>query len=123
MMSYFINSKYYIKLEESKKLELKELILSRSVEIGSRIIDLEELTKPISPDKGLGRLTRLEALQDKNVNEAALERLRDEQVRLQNALANIYLPSFGICQSCGNEISFDRLEVLPGSTMCTGCAI
>jgi DnaK suppressor protein len=123
MMSYFINSKYYIKLEESKKLELKELILSRSVEIGSRIIDLEELTKPISPDKGLGRLTRLEALQDKNVNEAALERLRDEQVRLQNALTNIYLPSFGICQACGNEISFDRLEVLPGSTMCTGCAL
>ena len=42
---------------------------------------------------------------------------------LQNALTNIYLPSFGICQACGNEISFDRLEVLPGSTMCTGCAL
>ena len=99
-------------MEESKKIEIKEKILQRSVEIGSRIVDLEEITKPISPDKGLGRLTRLEALQDKNVNEAALERLRDEQVRLQNALANIYLPSFGVCQGCGNEISFDRLEVL-----------
>ena len=51
-------------MEESKKLELREKILERSVEVGSRIIDLEELTKPISPDKGLGRLTRLEALQD-----------------------------------------------------------
>ena len=110
-------------MEESKKIEIKEKILQRSVEIGSRIVDLEEITKPISPDKGLGRLTRLEALQDKNVNDAALERLRDEQVRLQNALANIYLPSFGVCQGCGNEISFDRLEVLPGSTMCTVCAV
>ena len=54
-------------MEESKKLELREKILERSVEVGSRIIDLEELTKPISPDKGLGRLTRLEALQDKTV--------------------------------------------------------
>lgn len=55
-------------MEESKKMEIKERILQRSVEIGSRIVDLEEITKPISPDKGLGRLTRLEALQDKNVN-------------------------------------------------------
>ena len=84
-------------MEESKKLELKEKILERSIEVGSRILDLEELTKPISPDKGLGRLTRLEALQDKNVNQAALERLKDEQIRLQNALANILLPSFGVC--------------------------
>lgn len=109
-------------MEESKKLELREKILERSVEVGSRIIDLEELTKPISPDKGLGRLTRLEALQDKNVNEAALERLRDEEVRLQNALVKISLPTFGICQGCNNEINFDRLEALPGSTLCTNCA-
>ena len=31
-------------MEESKKLELREKILERSVEVGSRIIDLEELT-------------------------------------------------------------------------------
>ena len=53
-------------------------------------------TKPISPDKGLGRLTRLEAMQDKSVNEAALERLKDEEIKLQNALTKIlarYHPS------------------------------
>ena len=64
----------------------------------------------------------LKALQDKNINEAALERLRDEEVRLQNALVNISLPTFGICQGCNNEINFDRLEALPGSTLCTDCA-
>ena len=109
-------------MEESKKLELKEKILERSIEVGSRILDLEELTKPISPDKGLGRLTRLEALQDKNVNQAALERLKDEQIRLQTALANILLPSFGVCQGCNNDINFERLEAMPASTLCTECA-
>ena len=109
-------------MEESKKLELKEKILERSIEVGSRILDLEELTKPISPDKGLGRLTRLEALQDKNVNQAALERLKDEEIRLHNALANILLPSFGVCQGCNNDINFERLEAMPASTLCTECA-
>ena len=73
-------------MDLQKKALLRERILDRSVEIGIRIADLEESTKPISPDKGLGRLTRLEAMQDKSVNEAALERLKDEEVKLQNAL-------------------------------------
>ncbi|MDB4721624.1 TraR/DksA C4-type zinc finger protein [Verrucomicrobiales bacterium] len=109
-------------MDSQKKALLRERILERSVEIGMRIADLEESTKPISPDKGLGRLTRLEAMQDKSVNEAALERLRDEDVRLQNALTKILMADFGICQGCGNEINFDRLEALPGSTLCTECA-
>jgi|TARA_B110000116_G_C16792157_1_gene564421 DnaK suppressor protein len=111
-----------IGMDSQKKTLLRERILERSVEIGIRIADLGESTKPIPPDKGLGRLTRLEAMQDKSVNEAALERLKDEEVRLQNALTNISMPNFGICQGCGNEINFDRLEALPGSTHCTACA-
>lgn len=107
--------------EEEKEL-LRERILDRSVEVEVRISNLEELTKPIAPDKGLGRLTRLEAMQDKSVNEAALERLRDEHTRLQNALTNIMRSDFGVCQGCGNAIAFERLEALPGSTLCTNCA-
>ena len=109
-------------MDSQQKELLRDRIPDRSVEIGIRITDLEESTKPISPDKGLGRLTRLEAMQDKSVNEAALERLRDEEVKLQNALTKLLMPDFGICQGCGNEINFDRVEALPGSTHCTECA-
>ncbi len=121
-MLYCVALYIIILMDSQKKSVLRERILERSVEIGMRIADLEESTKPISPDKGLGRLTRLEAMQDKSVNEAALERLKDEEVKLQNALTKILMPDFGICQGCGNEINFDRLEALPGSTHCTPCA-
>jgi DnaK suppressor protein len=109
-------------MTESQRDALRERILDRQVELQMRIADLEESTKPISPDKGLGRLTRLEAMQDKSVGEAALERLRDERMGLQNALINIMSPSFGTCANCGEGIAFERLEVLPGSTLCAKCA-
>ena len=109
-------------MTEDQRSTLRERILDRQVEVEMRIADLEEATKPIPPDKGLGRLTRLEAMQDKSVNEAALERLRDEQTGLHNALVNITRSDFGECQNCKAEIAFERLEVLPGSSLCAKCA-
>ena len=109
-------------MTEKEKTELRDRILERSVEVEMRIEQLRDSTQPISPDKGLGRLTRLEAMQDKGVNEAALERLRDESARLHNALVNIMSPGFGNCQNCGQEISIERLQALPASTLCMECA-
>jgi DnaK suppressor protein len=109
-------------MTEEQRNALRGAILDRKVEVDMRIADLEEITKPISPDKGLGRLTRLEAMQDKSVNEAALERMRDEQVALHNALLNIASPDFGSCENCRQPIAFERLEALPASTLCAKCA-
>ena len=81
-------------MDSQQKELLRDRILDRSVEIGIRITDLEESTKPISPDKGLGRLTRLEAMQDKSVNEAALERLRDDDLKLQNAMTKLLMNEY-----------------------------
>jgi len=30
---------------------------------------------------------------------------------------------FGVCQQCGREIGFERLEVIPYATLCTECQI
>ncbi|MFP6873396.1 MAG: TraR/DksA C4-type zinc finger protein [Verrucomicrobiales bacterium] len=109
-------------MNDEQKNTLRDRILDRSVEVEMRIEQLREATLPISPDKGLGRLTRLEVMQDKSVNEAALERLRDESVRLHNALVNIMRPDFGNCQNCGQQIAIERLQALPASTLCMECA-
>jgi DnaK suppressor protein len=109
-------------MNDEQKNTLRDRILDRSAEVEIRIDQLREATLPISPDKGLGRLTRLEAMQDKSVNEAALDRLRDESSRLHNALVNIMRPDFGNCQNCGQQIAIERLQALPASTLCIECA-
>ena len=104
------------------KDQLKEQILDQLVETKSRIADLEEITKPIAPDQALGRLTRLDGMLDKSVNEAALVRLREDQVRLQNAMVNIGRPDFGLCKNCLEPIPMARMEAMPQSTLCIACA-
>ena len=101
---------------------LKDRIVDQMVEVKERIADVEDVTKPIAPDQALGRLTRLDGMLDKGVNEAALARLRDDLVALQNAMINIAKPEFGRCKNCGTWISMERLEALPGSTLCIRCA-
>ena len=105
-----------------QKEQLKGRIIDQMVETKSRIADLEEVTKPIAPDQALGRLTRLDGMLDKSVNEAALVRLKDDLVRLQNAMVNISKPGYGLCQNCQQPIPMARLEAMPQSTLCTGCA-
>ena len=52
-------------------------------------------------------------------------RLRDRERKLiskiQEALERIDDGTFGICEECGEEIGFKRLEVRPVTTLCIDC--
>jgi DnaK suppressor protein len=42
--------------------------------------------------------------------------------KANRALARIDAGTYGICESCGNSIPVERLDVLPYSTVCVTCA-
>lgn len=52
-------------------------------------------------------------------------RIRDRERKLRNkieeALARIEAGTFGICEDCGEEISFARLDARPVTTLCINC--
>jgi DnaK suppressor protein len=52
-------------------------------------------------------------------------RIRDRERKLRNkiedALARIEDGTFGICEVCGDEIGFARLEARPVTTLCINC--
>ena len=55
--------------------EIKEVALKISKEILKTekiIADYKELSKPISPDDAIGRVSRMDAINNKSVTEAAL---------------------------------------------------
>lgn len=47
----------------------------------------------------------------------------DELKKVENALLAIQDGSYGICEKCGNEIPYNRLEALPYTTVCIEHAI
>ncbi len=52
-------------------------------------------------------------------------RIRDRESKLilkvKKALARLETGTFGICEGCGEDISFDRLKARPVTTQCIDC--
>ena len=86
------------------------------------ITALEQLTKPIAPDNAIGRLSRMEAMNSKSINEAALTTARQKLGRLKFALTNLDSDDFGICMECGDPIPMARILAMPESAHCVNCA-
>lgn len=105
-----------------EKQNIKEKIENDIVLLKEQIIDLEEKVKPIAPDCGLGRLTRLEAMGEQHVNNKVLDVSRTRLTRLNNALQRIDKPMFGICIACEENIGAGRMSIRPESVRCVACA-
>lgn len=108
-------------LDKAAKDKLKTIIESKLKIAEDDIIELEELCKPISPENAIGRISRMDAINNKSVNEASLRQTKEKMIRLKVALTAIDKPSYGICLSCERQIEYGRLLLLPESTKCKNC--
>lgn len=97
---------------------MEEAIEAQKVLIAS----LAETSKPVAPDNAIGRLSRMEALNDRAVSEASLNAARHKLSRLETALGKVDQPDFGICVGCENPIPSDRIVLMPEATRCVPCA-
>ena len=109
-------------MTRQEKQTIKEKIETDIVVLKEQIANLEEKVKPISPDCGLGRLTRLEAMGEQHVNNKVLDEARVRLTRLNNALQRIDNPMFGICIECEEVIGIGRMSIRPESVRCIDCA-
>jgi RNA polymerase-binding transcription factor len=86
------------------------------------ITNLKELTKPIAPENAIGRISRMDAINNKSVNEASLRSLENRAKKIKIALQRINDKDFGICTRCERVIPEGRLLLMPGATLCVNCA-
>lgn len=103
-----------------KKLEnhIREMI----EKLKKDIVSYKQLTKPIPPDNSIGRLTRMEAISSKSINEAALSRAKHTLSKLERVLKTINDSDFGLCRECEEPIPFARLMIVPETDVCVECA-
>ncbi|MDG2450755.1 MAG: TraR/DksA C4-type zinc finger protein [Saprospiraceae bacterium] len=109
-------------MDSSTKAELKSKIKKMITSLQNEIIALEELTKPISPENSLGRITRMDAINNKSVAEASLRNRKRKLGKMHVALVKVDEDSFGICQRCKKNINPQRLLLMPESERCVNCA-
>ena len=99
-----------------KKIERK-LSITRE-----KISQMEEMTQPVTPENSIGRISRMDAINNKSVMEAALRTARKELEDLEFASRHIDDEDFGTCENCGEKIEIKRLMFMPGSRRCMRCA-
>lgn len=82
----------------------------------------KDMTNPISPDNAIGRVSRMDAINNKSVNDAALREAEQRYKKLLLVLDKMDDPNFGICRSCKQPIPEGRLMIRPESVLCVHCA-
>ncbi len=70
----------------------------------------------------VGRLSRMDALQRRAMDENVTAR-RDQAIRAATAaLVRLDTGDFGYCTTCGEPMNPQRLELDPAAALCIGCA-
>jgi len=106
--------------EESQQFH--EKLLSEKEKIDLEIATLEDKTKPISPENSLGRISRMDAINNKGVAEFSLRQALRRLNAVNGWLSKYGTEAFGKCARCKNEIPFKRLLFMPHSLKCMHCA-
>lgn len=104
------------------KADLKSRIIESIESTQIEIEDLKEMTRPISPENAIGRISRMDAINNKSVNEAALRNSEMKLSNLKRAVERIDEPTFGLCIRCKQPIPEGRLLLMPESIKCVKCA-
>jgi len=113
---------YIRPMTEEQRIEVKQSIENSILTTQDTIASLKELTKPISPENAIGRVSRMDAINNKSVNEAALRNLTNKLALLEAALQRVNQQSFGLCISCNQPIPIQRILLMPQSNRCVNCA-
>lgn len=82
----------------------------------------EEGLRPVELDPGaVGRLSRIDELQNQAMTRNLHEREQVKLAGLLQAFRRLEEGTYGRCSECGGEIPFDRLEVFPETGTCRNC--
>ena len=101
---------------------IKIKILEEISKTESAILNYRELTKPIAPDVSIGRVSRMDAINNKSVNEASLRQAEIKLGNLKRVLDRFGTEDFGICLKCKHPIPVGRILIRPQSLLCVNCA-
>jgi len=101
------------------KLKIQEAISSTE----TLIVEYKEMTKPVEPDVAIGRISRMDAINNKSVTEFSLRLAEEKLKNLKRVLNQCDTNDFGLCLKCKKQIPLGRILFRPESLYCVNCAV
>ena len=102
--------------------EIKDVILAEIAKTEKKIEKYKEMSAPVAPDNAIGRVSRMDAINNKSVTELVLRQAKEKHTKLLHVLTQVGTPQFGKCRKCNTEIPLQRILIQPQSMMCVNCA-
>lgn len=102
--------------------EIRKIIQEEIVKTEKAIVGYEDMSQPISPENSIGRISRMDAINNKSVVEAALRKAKEKMKGLKYVEKQVDTEGFGLCARCKQPIPLKRLVLMPHSQNCVRCA-
>ena len=108
---------------DKRQLKAVQKKLLNEIEITQlKIREYTELCKPIAPENAIGRISRMDAINNKSVIEAALRQEKNKMQQLKIMKTKMIDADFGSCIKCKKHIPLGRLMIRPHSKFCVDYA-
>jgi len=108
-------------LTEEQIAELQIRLSALREELTALLESTREGTRPVALDEPIGRLTRMDAIQQQSMS-AANRRQTDLRLRqVAQALGLVQRGEYGLCRRCEGPIGYARLSARPESPYCLAC--
>jgi DnaK suppressor protein len=108
-------------LDAAQMAELRELIRQSCQELEALLESSSEGCKPVALDEPIGRLSRMDAMQQQHMAIASRQSQTQRLQLLRNALQGIDAGHYGDCRICEEPIGYQRLKVRPEAPFCLDC--
>jgi len=104
------------------KILIKDIILIKINKLKTEIADLKLLAKPIEPENSIGRISRMDAINNKTIVDRMLRNSEAKLKKLKFNLSLLETENFGNCRVCNNEINIKRIKLMPEVSTCVKCS-
>lgn len=100
----------------------RDRLLALEKEIQTTLEGSKETSGVVELDTAIGRLSRMDAMQNQQMALELRRRQEQQLQRIANALKRMDQNRYGLCGRCKQPIAEERLEVSPDVVMCVKCA-
>ena len=108
-------------LTSSQIDQLRQQLLILQDELHTLLAISAESIRAVSLDQPIGRLTRIDAMQQQHMAQANRHGHEIRLRQIQAALAAMADDEYGYCKSCDDPIGHARLSVRPEAPFCLPC--
>lgn len=108
-------------LTTAQEKELHNYLLVLRSELEKLLADSQESSKTVDLDQPIGRLSRMDALQQQAMAKASRAGTERRLKLIDSALVAIKQERYGECRRCEEPIGYPRLKARPESPFCLEC--